>query len=69
VRTVLLRCPRSVGINLGDGSTIFQDTRTSLRLWFQAMWWLTTQKKRGQRIGTATGAGTEKGMRRLDIAA
>jgi transposase-like protein len=24
--------------------TIFQDTRTPLRLWFQAMWWMTTQK-------------------------
>jgi len=31
--------------------TIFQDTRTSLRLWFQAMWWVTTQKNGASALG------------------
>src|SRR5207237_6097761 len=31
--------------------TIFQDTRTSLRLWFQAIWWLTTQKNGASALG------------------
>src|SRR2546426_12645879 len=31
--------------------TIFQDTRTSLRLWFQAMWWVTCQKNGVSALG------------------
>jgi hypothetical protein len=31
--------------------TIFQDTRTSLRLWFQAMWWVVSQKNGGSALG------------------
>jgi hypothetical protein len=31
--------------------TIFQDTRTPLRLWFQAMWWMTTQKNGVSALG------------------
>ena len=31
--------------------TIFQDTRTPLRLWFQAMWWVTTQKNGASALG------------------
>ena len=31
--------------------TIFQDTRTPLRLWFQAMWWMTTQKNGTSALG------------------
>lgn len=31
--------------------TIFQDTRTPLRLWFQAMWWMTTQKNGASALG------------------
>jgi transposase-like protein len=31
--------------------TTFQDTRTSLRLWFQAMWWVTTQKNGASALG------------------
>src|ERR1022692_4358492 len=30
---------------------ILQDTRTSLRLWFQAMWWVTTQKNGASALG------------------
>ena len=31
--------------------TMFQDTRTPLRLWFQAMWWMTTQKNGASALG------------------
>jgi transposase-like protein len=31
--------------------TIFQDTRTPLRVWFQAMWWVTTQKNGTSALG------------------
>ena len=31
--------------------TIFQDTRTPLRLWFQAMWFMTTQKNGASALG------------------
>ena len=31
--------------------TIFQDTRTSLKLWFHAMWWVTTQKNGASALG------------------
>jgi len=44
VRRVLWRCRQcrhQVSVTAG---TIFQDTRISLRLWFEAMWWVTTQK-------------------------
>jgi transposase-like protein len=44
VRTVLLRCGDCRHQTSVTAGTIFQDTRTSLRLWFQAMWWVTSQK-------------------------
>lgn len=31
--------------------TVFQDTRSPLRLWFQAMWWMTTQKNGASALG------------------
>jgi len=31
--------------------TIFQDTRTSLVVWFRAMWWVTTQKNGASALG------------------
>jgi transposase-like protein len=31
--------------------TIFQDTRTSLPVWFRAMWWVTTQKNGASALG------------------
>jgi transposase-like protein len=51
VRTVLLRCHacrHQVSVTAG---TIFQDTRIPLRLWFQAMWWMTTQKNGASALG------------------
>jgi len=44
VRGTLLRCHNcrhQVSVTAG---TIFQDTHIPFRLWFQAMWWVTTQK-------------------------
>ena len=60
VRTVLLRCRDCRHQTSVTAGTIFQDTRTSLRLWFRAMWWVTTPEERGQRVGTATSAGSEE---------
>ena len=44
VRTVLLRCHDCRHQTSVIAGTIFQDTRTPIRTWFQAMWWVTTQK-------------------------
>src|SRR5437870_10646846 len=51
VRTVLLRCRECRHQTSVTAGTIFQDTRTSLRLWFQAIWWLTTQKNGASVLG------------------
>lgn len=42
------RCGYQASITAG---TIFQDTRSSLRLWFQAMWWVTAQKNGASALG------------------
>jgi transposase-like protein len=42
------RCGHQCSVTAG---TIFQDTRTPLRLWFQAMWWMTTQKNGASALG------------------
>jgi transposase-like protein len=44
IRSILWQCEsckKQVSVTAG---TVFQDTRTPLQVWFQAMWWLTTQK-------------------------
>ena len=51
VRTVLLRCGKCRHQTAVTAGTIFQDTRTPLRLWFQAMWWVTTQKNGASALG------------------
>src|SRR5260370_40920315 len=51
VRTVLLGCGECRHQASVLAGTIFQDTRTPLRLWFQAMWWLTTQKNGASALG------------------
>ena len=51
VRATLLRCHdcrHQVSVTAG---TIFQDTHIPLRLWFQAMWWMTTQKNGASALG------------------
>jgi transposase-like protein len=42
------QCAKQVSVTSG---TIFQDTRTDLRVWLQAMWWLTTQKNGASALG------------------
>ena len=51
VREVLLQCTDCGHQTSVTAGTIFQDTRTSLRLWFQAMWWITTQKNGASALG------------------
>lgn len=41
-------CGRQVSATAG---TIFQDTRKSLRLWFQVMWWVIGQKQGASALG------------------
>lgn len=41
-------CGRQGSVTAG---TIFHGTRSSLRLWFQAMWWVTAQKNGGSAMG------------------
>jgi len=40
--------------------TIFQDTRTPLRVWFRAMWWVTTQKNGASALGLQRVLGLKK---------
>jgi transposase-like protein len=51
VREVLLQCAGCGYQTSVTAGTIFQDTRTPLRLWFQAMWWITTQKNGASALG------------------
>ena len=51
------QCSKQVSVTSG---TIFQDTRTSLRVWFQAMWWLTTQKNGASALGLQRVLGLKK---------
>src|SRR5215831_13287657 len=51
VRTKLLRCGACRHQASVTAGTIFQDTRTPLRVWFQAMWWVTTQKNGASALG------------------
>jgi transposase-like protein/Zn ribbon nucleic-acid-binding protein len=51
VREVLLQCAECGYQTSVTAGTIFQDTRTPLRLWFQAMWWMTTQKNGASALG------------------
>src|SRR5664280_1794599 len=41
-------CRHQTSVTAG---TIFQDTRTSLRLWFQAIWWVVSQKNGVSALG------------------
>lgn len=51
VRGVLRACAGCGYQSSVTAGTVFQDTRTPLRLWFQAMWWLTTQKNGASALG------------------
>lgn len=41
-------CGRQVSVTAG---TVFHGTRSSLRVWFQAMWWVTAQKNGASALG------------------
>ena len=64
VRTVLLRCRECRHQTSVTAGTTFQDTRTSLRVWFQAMWWVTTQKNGA----SASGLQRVLGLKRYETA-
>ena len=57
VREVLLQCAGCGHQTSVTAGTIFQDTRTPLCLWFQAMWWITTQKNGASALGLQRGLG------------
>jgi len=64
LRDVLLQCADCGYQTSVTAGTILQDTRTSLQLWFRAMWWITTQKN-----GTsALGLQRVLGLRRYETA-
>ena len=48
---MLLRCRDCRYQASVTAGTIFQDTHTPLRVWFQAMWWVTTQKNGASALG------------------
>ena len=60
VRTVLLRCRDCRHQTSVIAGTIFQDTRTSLRLWFSSHVVGDHPEERVQRVGTATSPGTQE---------
>ena len=51
LRAVLVQCADCGYQITVTAGTIFQDTRTSLKVWFQAMWWVTTQKNGASALG------------------
>src|SRR5215471_2321605 len=57
VRGVLLQCAGCGRQSSVTAGTIFQDTRKPLRLWFRAMWAVTSQKNGASAIGIQRGLG------------
>jgi hypothetical protein len=51
VREVLLQCVQCGHQASVTAGTIFQDTRSPLRLWFRAMWWVAAQKNGASALG------------------
>jgi transposase-like protein len=51
VREVLLECVECGHQASVTAGTIFQDTRSPLRLWFRAMWWVAAQKNGASALG------------------
>src|SRR5437588_4366261 len=60
VRAVLLRCRDCRHQTSVTAGTIFQDTRTSLRLWFSSHMVGGQSEELCQRVGAATSAGSEE---------
>lgn len=51
VSDVLLQCSDCSYQSSVTAGTIFQDTRKPLRLWFRAVWWVTSQKNGASAMG------------------
>ena len=51
LRGVLLQCAGCGHQASVTAGTIFQDTRSPLRLWFRAMWWVVAQKNGASALG------------------
>jgi len=51
LRGVLLQCASCGYQSSVTAGTIFQDTRKPLRLWFRAVWWVTSQKTGASAMG------------------
>ncbi len=51
LREVLLQCADCGYQSSVTAGTVFQDTRKPLRLWFRAMWWVTSQKNGASAMG------------------
>jgi hypothetical protein len=51
LRGVLLQCAGCGHQTSVTAGTVFQDTRTPLRLWFRAMWWVATPKNGASALG------------------
>ncbi len=51
VRTGLMECARCHHQASATAGTIFQDTRKPLRLWFRAIWYVTSQKNGASAMG------------------
>ena len=60
------RCQRQTSVTAG---TIFEGTRKPLRLWFQAMWYVTNQKHGVSALGPATHSWPGQLSDRLGLAA
>jgi transposase-like protein len=60
VRGLLLECVGCGCQTSVTAGTIFQDTRTPLRVWFRAMWWVTTQKNGASALGLQRVLGLKK---------
>lgn len=56
-RLVCGSCRHQTSVTAG---TIFQDTRKPLRLWFRAMWYVTSQKSGASAMGLTTTIGSRK---------
>lgn len=51
VRSVLLQCVSCGHQTSVTAGTVFQDTHTPLKLWFHAVWWVSTQKNGASALG------------------
>ena len=56
VRTNWWQCCQCDHQTSATAGTVFQDTRKPLKMWFRAMWYVTSQKNRSQCAGLAEGA-------------